>query len=332
MKTFNKVIAIILLVFSLTLALSFALGFKKEDVVEFFAEDYKYEEIGPHVFTDSVNRLDLDLETKNVTINTHEEDNIIISYYQKDKETIDVDLVEKTLKIKQKVKKIFWGINFQFSPVKHRTIEILVPSNNELTINISAQTANINLDNLILDKSMIKTETGRITFKNISGDNDLKVIAGTGSIYLKNVSFKDLMLFSETGNISLKDFVVDDLNVKTSTGFINLENGEAQDLEITSSTGKIDLKNLNLNEAKITSSTSNVKGEEVAASNIQINVSTGSVSLIGDYETHTLVLKTNTGSVKINAKKQAKDYTIIRNSNTIVIQTTTGNISIDYSK
>lgn len=290
----KKVFIATLIIFITSLVLlivSFRLGFKALNAKEFFTDSYKYEEVPEVVIEDEITKLDYKGQTKNIIINTHDEEKILINYNKHKHEEITIKIENNTLIINQ-VKNTKWyhniGINFGFSDL------------NKMVITLPKALIDITITNTV----------GNVSLSDISGNN-LKLDVTTGNI-----------------NINALEFI-EKITVNSHVGNINVENIKTNILNLEATTGNIKIKNSKQDITNIETSTGNVVVENIESNTINIDVSTGDVKLKIDYLDYKLIFKTNTGNVRVNGSNQGSSYTKLEGSKTITVNSSTGNITIN---
>lgn len=331
MKTFNKIILIIIGISTVLLIFSLIIGFRPKDVKAFFQESYKYEKIDPYKTNEDINQLKLKLATKNVVIKGHDGEEIIINYYLREKETISIEVNSQIMTIKQTLNQRLFFVNFQIPNETYLTMEILIPQNKQIKLDINGDVSNIKVEDVLLKTSTFKTSTGNISLKNINSDENFNIKTDTGAISLVNIEANDLLVSSETGKILINNFSANDLDLKNSTGLLKVTGGEAKNITVNHSVGSITFKDTLSSKIKINSSTSNVTLNEVDSKNIQIYLETGSVSIKGKYKDYSLNLKTNTGKVFVDGVKKSREFQAEKTDDIIIAETSTGKIVIAYT-
>lgn len=290
MKKIGLVSLIVIDVGFLFIILGFIFGFRVKDVKAFFTDSYKYELQEQIKITDNITSIKLNIQTKSIKINAHEEDFITIDHYKKEKETWTITHENGILNVSQKDNWSFFNISFGFSSEEKNTLIVNIPKNQLYNLDIINTTGSVTINDLTLKNLNLKLDTGSIKLTNISVND---------SFSLKTV----------TGNISLKDITAKTVAAKTETGNINITNLSANELKTTINTGNIKLVN---SYTDLTNLTTN----------------TGSIVISGQYSLYTLELKTNTGSIKVDGSSKAKSYKVIKENEKIIAQTNTGSIKV----
>lgn len=284
----------ILIIGLITLATSFILGFTAEDAKDFFTEDKAFvlqEEI---TYTTLMHTIDVDMDIRNLTIETHDESYLSINHYRKSNETWTITENEGILSIKQKTKSPFVSFRFLISKNKN-TVFISVPKE------------------WIIDYTL-KSNTGNISITEVQA-NILNVSVDTGNVYIKGSS------------------ILKTLTSKSSTGSIKVENTNiSETLKSTTNTGSITILKTNAHLAKLKTETGSIRGDTLNAKTLKVEASTGSITLKGAYKDYSLSLKTSTGSIKVDGSSKNKIYNIIKGEESITAKTSTGSITISYDE
>lgn len=290
MKIFRNILLAIMTLSLIVFISSFGFGLKGKNLEEFFTASYLYEKADTVIIDDMVNELNIDVVSKNIKITIHEFDYVMIDYYQLiGKDNFSVQLENSIINILEKpVKK--W-VNFQITKKEVKEVDIKLPKDAHINLNIN----------------------------NI-----------TGTINLSEINFNKLNIINNTGNIYIKDIeVVEDLIVKVDTGNINMENIQSKNINVKTETGRINLKNQKTNSLVARASTGNIEISFVDSSKIELKTNTGKINIIGDYSKYNYDFQTDTGRITINGIKVAGKFDILNTENAIgkiTARTNTGNI------
>ncbi len=282
----NKIVLMILIISLLLFGVSFMFGFKGNDLMAFFTEEYKYEEAESFVSTTEISSINLAVTTKNVFIKTHDKEEIMVNHYTKKGEEVLISEGEKILTILQTRKHIYNWYNFQFPKKEFLSIEILIPK--DIVIDVKAYTS-----------------TGNVKIVDIKSSS-INIKLNTGNIYVKDVETSELDIVNRTGNTTIKDSVVDDLNIKSTTGNVSISNITANNVVAQNNTG-------------------NINSTNIKATSVDLEATTGNIT-INENNLYTLTFETRTGNVKVNKKNHHYYYHLANGENIFKAKVTTGNI------
>lgn len=124
--------------------------------------------------------------------------------------------------------------------IKTDTGDIEIPSGFKFqSIDISADTADIQNRAASLGATKIRTCTGDISIQNTSA-TELDLWTNTGEVNLCDITCKNIIFNSDTGDLLLKNVIASEkLSIKTDTGDVRFENSDATEIWLKSDTGDI---------------------------------------------------------------------------------------------
>lgn|SRR5690554_3939894 len=284
-----KIISLIILTLGIvSLVLGISLGLKANEVKEFFTNGHKYNKVDQVLIDEEVNAIIINSDIRVINIISNDQENITIDYYKQEDETFEIDVLNNELIINQKQKQRLFS--FTFTPEKYLTIDIKVPKQTKVKIDIKSS---------------------------------------TGSVSLKEFIVTDLNVNLDTGSIKVEDInVLENTTLKTSTGSIRLKNSNIINGKLNTSTGSVYIDNVEATNVEVNLSTGDIKTTKLNAQLINLKTSTGSIKVEGLYNNHTLDLRTNTGSVKVDNDTKSKEYYLNKGNDKIVAHTNTGSINI----
>lgn len=147
-------------------------------------------------FTERIFTLNLDAQNRRVVVNGTEDENLLFRYQDSEREILDFELTETTLDVDLVIEREigdFFGIQ---ADVSYRTIEIYVPQDKPLSLNISTTGEYVSIEEISVETLTIFNNNGDITFTDITSTGDI-------SLSTKNADI--------TGNIigSYDDYAID---------------------------------------------------------------------------------------------------------------------------
>ena len=289
-KTLNKPILLSLtgvLVLLILAGLGRSIYLKNTEVTETYNIDEPY--------------TDIKIEGKDlyVIIYSSNNENKVV-YSENKKVTIETNVIDGVLTIKQNDNRKFYDMLFNFSD-----FEVNLYLTEELinSLNIKGQVGDIEINK-------------GFTFSNVDISNS------TGDVEFKSNVKNNLSISNSTGDIEVENSNVGgSLNIETKTGDIELSNTNCNKLDIKVSTGDTELVNtLVTTDFKMEGSTGDVRFDEFDASNIEVSVGTGNVK--GTIKSSKIfIAKSKTGSVSVPETVTG---------GVCKITTSTGNIKISY--
>lgn len=221
---------------------------------------------------------DIVIDSSNIDINIEISNQSKIEFETNHCYTINYEITNNCLTIKQFDNRKIFDMLFNFSKLKLN----LYLTENEFS-------------NLI-----INNETGNIYTKGTLCIKNINLTSSTGNTTIENVNANRLNIETTTGDLVINNSqITKDMSVKTSTGKVNLNNTNCNNLEITVSTGDITLNHcLASNNITIVGSTSDVRFNYIDALNINVTLSTGFCKgiILSD---KTFIVKSDTGDIRV---------------------------------
>ncbi|MCR5611082.1 MAG: DUF4097 family beta strand repeat-containing protein [Clostridiales bacterium] len=199
--------------------------------------------------------LDVDLSSYKLYVGVSEDGKAHIEYYENDRVTFDIGAAGGVLKIKQKVKPLFFFGTFS----NDRQMLLLLPESfngradlectsgeiridavktaGEVTIDVTSGTA------IIYDSSAqsfdLELTSGRIVAGRIECAGRFAVDGTSGNILLENVSCSDLHTHVTSGRIELKSIVTGSARIEATSGNVSLESFDSGDTRIDLTSGTV---------------------------------------------------------------------------------------------
>jgi len=330
-----KILLVLIFVIGFGLvAAAFTMGLDFDKITDFINDDEAYGEEIIYDTTEVLDTINIKVDTRHVTFETHAGSNIRVRYHaHEDKDTWTITEAEGTLSIEQD-EKPYWLIVWpKLTTRTLKTLYVSLPESASFDFNI-------------------ETGTGDISFEmdQINTHGDLVVVSGTGNLNIKNLDLNQLSISLSTGSVSLVNLnIIHDLVADTNTGDINLTTVTAASVELDSNTGEIDIEELSadslfascdtgriaiessiiLGEIILDSSTGSIEINSTTADGFDINSSTGDVSIsVASLELYRLDLKTDVGVVRVDGINQGTTHITTTGSILIKVRVSTGAISI----
>ncbi len=219
------------------------------------------------------NKIVVDTDTYDVNFYYHDDDRIKITVKGAEDDNADIYTKDDTLNINVKSKDRI-GI-FVFNFINNK-IDIYLPRNYDLPINIVAR-------------------TGDVKFKEES-NSVFNIKLTTGDIYLRNAKDSDLKV--TTGDITITESF-NTGSLKTTTGEINVNKATGR-IDFKTTTGDITVKKIDLTDnSNIKATTGDVKIDKVNDIYITADSSTGDVKIkhTNRFSNVELNIKTSTGDI-----------------------------------
>lgn len=173
--------------------------------------------------TTELTGLDLEMVNRNVNVIRADVEKVEITYYQSDKDAIEIKESSGILVLDNKVKKYAFNMFSKVSNEK-RVIQVVLPQN--LNYNISIETINGNhiLEDLgILKNVELKTINGTITVKKTETINNFFINSTNGFIYGENLKSSSMCFETTNGEIQLSSSVCNDISLSSINGSISVE-------------------------------------------------------------------------------------------------------------
>lgn len=265
------VIIISLLVFGV--AIYFLVNRDSEDyLLNLAVQDRDYTET---IFTSEteLDNLDFQMINRSIIVKRKDVENVEITYFQSEKDFIEIKEISGNLVLSNKVKRNAFNIFSRVSTEK-KLITITIPQNFAYGFKIKTINGDLLLDELgILKNLEAGTINGSITIKNTEITLNCKINSVNGFILGENLIANNAHLETVNGEIDLKDVVSNDIKLITTNGSINVEVlGIFEEYRIDTHTtiGKIYYKDLILSKG--------ITNKE-ALKNLKISTTTGNITI-----------------------------------------------------
>lgn len=108
------------------------------------------------------------------------------------------------------------------------------------TVKIETDTGNIKMNGLTAERVGLSTETGNITLNAAAVKNKLEVETDTGKIQLAVILCSSLRAKSDTGDVNLENVVaLGGFSIQTDTGDVIFDSSDAQEIFVKTETGDV---------------------------------------------------------------------------------------------
>lgn len=171
-------------------------------------------------YSGELNKVNITLHNENININTHDEDDIIITYYKHNR-------LSKTTESFEEGNFLFkTGFKWSFVQVwnlcKYRTIELLLPVSFSGDVNILSHNGFVNVKDLTASNLIVENYNGAITVENSIVDN-MQIINRNGAIRLIESRGDNAKLTCNNGSVSVSKGGFINLEVRNNNGKNNVE-------------------------------------------------------------------------------------------------------------
>ena len=270
--------------------------FKKLSTVRYETNSY---EIG-----ESYANISIKTSTADITVLPSEDGTTRVVCYEQINIKHSVSVKDDTLCIEVKDTRKWYeyiGINFGFSQkvtvylprgdygnltVNLSTGDTRVADNfNFDSINISASTGDISVNNTTANSIWIKTTTGDIALSNINCQGEITTSLSTGDVMMSNVNCGTVTSNGSTGDLRMSEVIANNK------------------IYITRSTGDITLGKCDANEIYIKVSTGNVTGTLLSDKIFIATTDTGNVSVPHSGNGGRCEIRSSTGDITIMVQK-----------------------------
>ena len=334
MKTLIRLVIILFIIGTVLTMVAFANGVKIDGITEFITDDESYGTALVFESETSLDKLDIDLDTRNIEISVTTEDHIVVTYHEQERDTWILNELNGTLSVKQTVETSFFNwFNFKIASYEVRTVYIEIPASWVLEYSLVSNTGNIKYiegPTTATDLS-VDSNTGNLTLKNVNMDS-LLVRMDTGNVLLEDLEILgNLDAESDTGNITLNDVISLQALLETETGNITMTNLTATLLSADTATDNIALINSAISGAvTLSTNTGNITVTNTTGTGFDLTSDTGNIR----YTSTTSVdlrydLRTTTGKVLVNGDDQGSKHSTSTGTILLKAKTTTGNITIN---
>ncbi len=181
----------------------------------------------------------------------------------------------------------------------------------------------------------IKTSTGDVSVKRLSGLKVLDIDANTGDIELESIDAESIGITVKTGSVEAERVTAEkELGIKSTTGDIELDTVSAEGITTESTTGSQKLTALSCEVSSHTATTGSIVFERLDSDDITLEASTGSIrgTLVGKREDYRVTSTTSTGKSNIHSDVSDSLSSTIRPEGlrTLEVKTSTGDIYIKF--
>lgn len=177
-------------------------------------------------FTERILTLNLDAQDRRVVVSGTEDENLLFRYQDSERAILDFELTETTLDVDLVIEREFGDFFGIQADVSYRSIEIYVPQDKPLSLNISTTNEYVSIEGISVETLTVSNNNGDIIFTDITSTGDI-------SLSTKNADI--------TGNIigSYDDYAIDVDIKKGDTNLpISKESGSKR-LSISNNNGDV---------------------------------------------------------------------------------------------
>ncbi len=174
----------------------------------------------------------------------------------------------------------------------------------------------------------IKTTTGGVGVKNLSGIDELVIRAATGDVELEAITADSIAVDVKTGDIEAEKINAESaIELSATTGDIELEIATAPSITTETSTGSQKLSGITSKLSRHSATTGSIVFEGIDSDNVTIEASTGSIrgTLVGGRMNYSVTSITSTGHSNV-----ASDSHYVMGTRKLYIKTSTGDIKIEF--
>ena len=232
---------------------------------------------GEYTASPSVTRLEIHVDTCDVTLLPTADEHCTVKYRSTDKCPLVVTEKEGTLSVRmENHRKWYDYIRFFSLPT---TVTVYLP---EATY----------------EALTVRTDTGAVTVPQDLTFGRAEVHTSTGSIQWRASVTEELHLTADTGHITVEGASAGQMTLKASTGHVRVTEGTvAGDISARTSTGRVELTSLSCNKLEVTTSTGHIRLTDLrAAGALTAEASTGDITLLRA-DAASLTITTDTGDV-----------------------------------
>lgn len=133
-------------------------------------------------FTERISTLNLDAQDRRVVVNGTEDENLLFRYQDSEREILEFELTETTLDVDLVIEREFGDFFGIQADVSYRTIEIYVPQDSPLSLNISTTNEYVSIEGISVEILTISNNNGDITFTDITSTGDISLSTKNGDI------------------------------------------------------------------------------------------------------------------------------------------------------
>jgi len=335
MKVLSKILGVLILLGLVMAVAAFFMGLDIAGLRGFFNDDEAYGEMLTETTSETVDTINIDVETRHIIVHMVESDDISVTYYaHESRDTWTFGVESGVYTIKQKEKVVFFNfMNYKYVSQEVRSLHLYLPQDVIFTFDLSTSVGDIRLQfdqDTITDDLALSSNTGSVYVKNVSAPS-MNLTTNTGSIIVQNATVHGALdAQSNTGSISLTDLSVSALNLDSDTGSITLTRVEATSLIASVDTGRVSITDSEfIDDVDISTSTGGINITHTIASSFDLSTSTGDVRITStDTSNYRYDLRTSTGTIRINGDNQGNRHSTSTGAILVKIYVSTGDITI----
>ncbi len=181
----------------------------------------------------------------------------------------------------------------------------------------------------------IKTTTGDVSVKKLSGITALGIGTTTGDVELEGISAESIDIAVKTGSVEAERVTAEnEVAIKSTTGDIELDTVSAEGITTESTTGSQSLNSVTSEVSKHIATTGSIVFKWLDSDDITLEASTGSIrgTLVGTRSDYRVKATTSTGKSNIHPDVSDSLSSAIRPEGlrTLDVKTSTGDIYIKF--
>ncbi|MGN0661315.1 MAG: DUF4097 family beta strand repeat-containing protein [Oscillospiraceae bacterium] len=239
-------------------------------------------------FSADINALEVQMDTSDLIISPYDGDEIVITYYDSEKNKYFFEESADKLTISQSnTTKWYENLSVNFRPNEYKT-KILVPKTYEGAFNLSNKVGEVELYGFTVKSDFsLNTTVGKIKITDSSFEKSASISATTGDIDILSCTFAE------------------NCSVSCTTGEIDIKSSSAKYYNISATTGEIDCDNIFIGSSLVTETT--LGDISCSISDSYLNYRISGSSKIGDCK---MPLGNPSGEKSVTAKASTGDIEI----------------------
>lgn len=333
MKFLIKLVILIFFVGLILTAVAFFGGVNLGNISDYFVDDEDYGDPIEFVLSETIDTLNVELDNRNIIITATTGDDIIVTYYEHEKDTWSLTESSGTFTITQTARTVFFNwFSFKMASYEVMTLHIEIPTAMILDYSLDSDVGDIVYTDgpQVSHDFYANSDTGTVRIEDVSMDK-LTVRMNTGSITLFNLVISgDLDAKTDTGTIELNDITADEVLLDTDTGKVEMNVVSANQVNAETSTGRVEMNDcVILGLVELSTSTGNVTVTNTVATGFDLSSSTGTIRFTSTTSMDLRYdLDTSVGNITVNGDDQGTKHSTSTGTILLKVKVSTGNITV----
>lgn len=314
MKIIIRLCAGTLILGIIMIGLGFIMGPDYDQIGAFFTDYETYGDQITYIEHDEVSKVSIDADHRNVILSTHDEDYIIIAYYQKDSDDIVVAYEDQNITFIQRSNPSQQqGFNYKLPKPDGEDLYIILPKDSMIDLDIILKRGyidHVSLDILELNDVYIRSEQAYVLMGNfIANDMNINVY----DAYLSMKSFKAVRVSIDIHkyHAHIIDADIERLLISSKSSDVEIYEGSFIRIDGISESGTFDISEVTVsNTIDISSKTGDLNVSTSQTETIRMQTESGHMYLfVVATISYRMSIQALNGEVYVNSHFMGQSYT-----------------------